>query len=120
MYAILTHPQVDNETRVVCCSVLKWLVYEKNFFGRAMEVFSGLMEFYLARAPGEDCEPNKAQRIAEIVLKALPSSFMNNKEMYTLVQKLIAEMNQNMERALRIINILSLVLEDVEGETLNN
>lgn len=31
IYAIIVHKQVDNNTRVVCCSVLKWLIYHTKF-----------------------------------------------------------------------------------------
>lgn len=75
MYAIIRNPNVAKNIRIICCSALKWLIYHKKFVGNsAIELFNHLGELYI-HAPKEG--NSKMYDILEIVLEAIPSTYMN-------------------------------------------
>lgn len=63
MYAIITNTNIDNNIRIVCCSVMKWLVYHTKFVDNPLELFKQFMIFYCEKREQNSYNLIKAQEI---------------------------------------------------------
>lgn len=117
MYSVIIDSQIDYSIRVVCCSVMKWLIYHRKFVTDPMGLFGVLARYYVMEEGGaegrdgvETGKLSKGQQIVEMVLEVIPGTYMTEKQKLAQIDSLLKLLSETPPNPPRILTLIKMIL----------